>query len=140
MRDAGGFGEVVTDDAQVGLAPKVVGRRGIGGVRRREQRRARKHEAAHRRDRAAEGDEHALEAGEHTLAAGAVLADDNGGRFAEPKRGALGRGGVFEECLQDAAPRIPVRAGADEETVGARESGGELRAEAGADAQAGVEC
>lgn len=139
MRDAGGFGEVVTDDAQVGLAPKVVGRRGIRGVRRREQRRARKHQAAHRRDGATERDEHALEAGEHAFAAGAVFAHDYGRRFAEPKRGALGRGDVFEEFLEDAAPRIPVRAGADEEAVGAREGGEQLRVEAGAEAQAGVE-
>ena len=70
-----------------------------------------------------------LEAGEDAFAAGAVLADDDGGRFAEPEFRGLGGGGVFEEFLEDAAPGIPVRAGADEEAVGAGERGDELRVE-----------
>jgi hypothetical protein len=70
-----------------------------------------------------------LEAGEHALAAGAVFADDDGGGFAEPEGGALVGRGVFEECLEDAAPRIPMRAGAEEEAVGAGEGGAKLRVE-----------
>jgi hypothetical protein len=86
-------------------------------------------EAAHRRKRATERNEHALKAGEHAFAAHAVFADDDGGGFAEPERGAFVRRGVFEKFLQHAAPRVPVRAGADQEAVGALEGGEKLRAE-----------
>lgn len=96
---------------------------------RREECGAGEDEAAHWRERAAEGDEHALEAGEHAFAAHAVFADDNGGGFAEPERGAFVRRGVFEEFLEHAAPRIPMCAGADQEAVGALEGGEKLRAE-----------
>ena len=127
--DARGFGEVVADDGEVGFAPEVGGGGGVGRMARGEECGAGEDEAAHRREGATEGDEHALEAGEDAFAARAVLADDDGGGFAEPERGAFVGRGVFEKCLENAAPGIPVRAGAEEEAVGAGEGADELRVE-----------
>jgi hypothetical protein len=100
-------------------------------VLRGEERGSGEDEATHRGEGAAERHEDALEAGEHAFAAGAVFADDDGGGFAEPEGGALVGRGVFEECLEDAAPRIPMRAGAEEKAVRSREGGEELRVESG---------
>lgn len=124
-----GFGEVVADDAEIVFAPEVGRGGGVGCVLRGEECGAGEDEAAHRRERAAERDEHALEAGEHAFATYAVFADDDGGGFTEPERGAFVGRGVFEKFLEHAAPRIPMRAGADEETVGALERVDELRGE-----------
>jgi len=94
-------------------------------VVRRDERGAGEDESAHGRERATQGDEHALEAGEDAFAADAVFADDDGGGFAEPEGGAFGGRGGFEELLEGAAPAVPVRAGADEKTVGGGEFGQE---------------
>jgi len=126
-RAGGGLDEVVANDRQILPAPEIGGC--VRVVARGDQRGAGKHEPAHGRQGATEGDEHALEARQDALAAGAVFTDDHGGGFAQPERGALGGRGIFEEFLKDAAPRIPMRAGAEEKAIGglqSRPQGGEV--------------
>ena len=109
--DAGGFGHVVTNNPEIGGAPKIA--RGRRVVLAGDDGGAGEDEAGHRWKGATESDEHALEAREDTFAARTVFADDHAGRFAEPEGGAFGGRGDFEKILEHATPGIPMRAGAE---------------------------
>ena len=115
----------MTNDPKIVGAPEIAGRGGV--VASGDEGSAGEDETRHGRDRATESDEHALETREDPFAAGAVFAHDERSGFAEPERGPLGGRGDLEKFLEHAAPRIPMRAGAENKTIGARQRGGELR-------------